>query len=65
MLDEAIVADIMEALKASLAAAKRAVPHGPVTVLLDPDVARVFRTTETVNSMLRALLAAESPRRRR
>jgi len=65
VLDEAKVADIMEALKASLTAAKKPVPNGPVTVVLDADVARVFRTTETVNSVLRAILTAEPPRRRR
>jgi hypothetical protein len=30
---------------------------GSVAVLLDPDVARVFKTGETVNAVLRALMA--------
>ena len=30
------------------------VPHGAVAVLLDPDVARVFRNAESVNAVLRA-----------
>ncbi len=32
-------------------------PPGPVTILLDPDVARVFKNAESVNSILRALMA--------
>jgi hypothetical protein len=30
----------------------------PVTVTLDPDVAKVFTTSETVNKALRAILSA-------
>ncbi len=36
--------------------AERAQP-GSVAVLLDPDVARVFRSAESVNAVLRALMA--------
>lgn len=36
--------------------AERARP-GSVAVLLDPDVARVFKSGETVNAVLRALVA--------
>ncbi len=35
-----------------------------VVVLLDPDVAKVFKSAESVNSVLRAILAAV-PRKRR
>ena len=35
---------------------------GAVAVMLDPDVARVFKSAETVNSVLRAIAAA-MPRR--
>jgi len=35
-----------------------------VVVLLDPDVAKVFRSAESVNSVLRAILAAV-PRKRK
>ena len=35
---------------------------GAVAVLLDPDVARVFKSAETVNGVLRAVAAA-MPRR--
>ncbi len=39
--------------------------RGQVIVLLDPDVAQVFTTPESVNSALRALLAAiPQPKRR-
>jgi hypothetical protein len=34
-----------------------------VVILLDPDVAKVFKSGESVNSMLRAILAA-LPRKR-
>lgn len=43
--------------------AKRARP-GSVAVVLDPDVARVFKNSDSVNAVLRALVAA-MPRRRR
>lgn len=36
---------------------------GAVAVMLDPDVARVFKSAETVNGVLRAVAAA-MPRRR-
>jgi hypothetical protein len=36
---------------------------GAVAVLLDPDVAQVFRTTESVNTALRALLTTMPSRR--
>ena len=36
---------------------------GSVAVLLDPDVARVFRNAESVNTVLRALLTAMPARR--
>jgi uncharacterized DUF497 family protein len=35
-----------------------------VTIALDPDVARVFNSAETVNAALRSLLPAKSSRRR-
>ena len=38
------------------------IPPGSVAVLLDPDVARVFKSAETVNGVLRAVAAA-MPRR--
>ena len=38
------------------------IPPGAVAVLLDPDVARVFKSAETVNGVLRAVAAA-MPRR--
>jgi uncharacterized DUF497 family protein len=62
--DQAQVAAIMEALKSSLAAAPKPAPRRAVTVLLDPDVARVFKTPETVNAVLRAILTTIPPRRR-
>ena len=36
---------------------------GAVAILLDPDVARVFKTAESVNSVLRALVATMPTRR--
>jgi hypothetical protein len=36
-----------------------------VVVLLDPDVAEVFKSADSVNSALRAILAAVPARRRR
>jgi hypothetical protein len=36
---------------------------GAVAILLDPDVARVFRSGEPVNAVLRALVAAMPTRR--
>jgi len=36
---------------------------GAVAVLLDPDVARVFKTGESVNAVLRALLTTMPGRR--
>jgi hypothetical protein len=38
------------------------IARGSVAVLLDPDVARVFKSAETVNGVLRAVAAA-MPRR--
>lgn len=38
------------------------IQSGAVAVLLDPDVARVFKSAETVNGVLRAVAAA-MPRR--
>ena len=35
-----------------------------VVVLLDPDVAKVFKSAESVNSVLRAILAAVPPKRK-
>jgi hypothetical protein len=35
-----------------------------VVVLLDPDVAKVFKSAESVNSVLRAILAAISLKRK-
>lgn len=32
------------------------IPKGAVAVLLDPDVARVFKSPESVNAVLRALM---------
>jgi hypothetical protein len=37
----------------------------PVVVLLDPDLAKVFKTAESVNSALRAILTAKPTRRSR
>jgi hypothetical protein len=42
--------------------AERAQP-GSVAVLLDPDVAQVFKSGETVNAVLRALVATMPSRR--
>jgi hypothetical protein len=42
--------------------AGRAQP-GAVTVLLDPDVARVFKNAESVNAVLRALVTTMPGRR--
>jgi hypothetical protein len=36
---------------------------GSVAVLLDPDVARVFKSAESVNTVLRALMATMPNRR--
>ena len=36
---------------------------GSVAILLDPDVARVFKSAESVNTVLRALVAAMPSRR--
>jgi hypothetical protein len=36
---------------------------GAVAVLLDPDVAKVFKTGESVNAVLRALMATMPARR--
>ena len=41
------------------------VPAGSVAVLLDPDVARVFQSAESVNTVLRALLSTMPTRRTR
>lgn len=38
---------------------------GAVAILLDPDVARVFKTAESVNTVLRALVTAMPGRRAR
>jgi len=38
---------------------------GSVAVLLDPDVAQVFQSAETVNTVLRALLTTMPARRAR
>jgi len=37
--------------------------HGSVAVLLDPDVARVFKNAESVNAVLRALMTTMPARR--
>jgi hypothetical protein len=42
--------------------AKRMQPESMV-VLLDPDVAQVFKTGDTVNAVLRALMTTMPPRR--
>ena len=42
--------------------AKRARP-GSVAILMDPDVARVVKNSQSVNSVLRALIAIMSARR--
>jgi hypothetical protein len=39
------------------------IPKGPVAVLLDPDVARLFKNAESVNAVLRALMATMPARR--
>jgi hypothetical protein len=36
--------------------------EGPLIVLVEPDVARVFRTQEAVNRALRALIEAMPPK---
>jgi len=36
---------------------------GSVAILLDPDVARVFKSAESVNTVLRALMATMPSRR--
>jgi len=38
---------------------------GAVAILLDPDVARVFKSAESVNTVLRALVATMPARRAR
>jgi hypothetical protein len=38
-------------------------PPGAVAILLDPDVARVFTIAESVNAVLRALVATMPSRR--
>lgn len=38
---------------------------GAVAILLDPDVARVFKSAESVNTLLRALVATMPVRDRR
>jgi hypothetical protein len=42
--------------------AKRTRPES-IAVLLDPDVAQVFETGDTVNAVLRALMTTMPPRR--
>jgi hypothetical protein len=42
--------------------AERSQP-GAVAILLDPDVARVFKTAQSVNTVLRALVATMPTRR--
>jgi hypothetical protein len=42
--------------KAKLNRFAEQMPPGTVAVLLDPDVARVFKSAESVNSVLRALM---------
>ena len=42
--------------------AARATP-GAVAVLLEPDVARIFKTSKSVNTALRALINVMPPRR--
>lgn len=42
--------------------AKRTQPES-IAVLLDPDVAQVFETGDTVNAVLRALMTTMPPRR--
>jgi hypothetical protein len=38
-------------------------PPGSVAILLDPDVARVFKNAESVNTVLRALMVTMPGRR--
>jgi hypothetical protein len=38
------------------------IPKGSVAVLLDPDVAQLFKDGESVNTVLRALMATMPPR---
>ncbi len=40
-----------------------AAPSGSVAVLLDPDVARIFKSSESVNAVLRAVITAMPARR--
>jgi uncharacterized protein (DUF4415 family) len=41
-------------------------PRGAVVIVLDPDVAKVFRDGKKINAILRAMIAAvETPRARR
>jgi hypothetical protein len=42
--------------------AKR-IPEGSLAILLDPDVARLFKDAESVNTVLRALIATMPQRR--
>ena len=39
------------------------IPKGSVAILLDPDVARVFKRPESVNAVLRALMTTMPGRR--
>lgn len=43
----------------------RALAKDAVVVVLDPDVARVFRSSRRVNSVLRASIAAQAKKRAR
>lgn len=43
----------------------RALTKDSVVVVLDPDVARVFRSSKSVNSTLRAVMAARAAPKRR
>jgi len=40
------------------------IPKGSIAVLLDTDVARLFKSAETVNAVLRALMTTMPPRRK-
>jgi len=39
------------------------IPKGSIAVLLDPDVAQLFKNAESVNAVLRALMTTMPPRR--
>ncbi len=41
----------------------RRIPKGSIAVLLDPDVARLFKDGESVNTVLRALITTMPARR--